>query len=158
MNSEVWGRHLLIWVGGARFDELMVHMCSFSHGNSSTQLHREERWVRADLARLGELILLVCAAKNPCHHKQDHPRKLVWIFLQWLERRWEVIGVFMVGGPRTWKTIRGVGSKAMGGDRYVYGRWAIDVTSSPIASKITGIRILNRGVIILFSYFFFNKG
>ena len=38
----------------------------------------------------------------------------------------------------------------MGGDRCVYGWWAIDVTSSSIVSEIMMIRTLNIGVIIPF--------
>jgi len=37
----------------------------------------------------------------------------------------------------------------------VYGRWAIDITSPPVASEIIGIRTLNRGVIIPFFVFLF---
>jgi hypothetical protein len=44
------------------------------------------------------------------------------------------------------------------GDRCVYGRWAIDVTSPPVASEIMGIRTLNRGVVIPFFSYFFNEG
>jgi len=45
----------------------------------------------------------------------------------------------------------------MGGNRCVYGRWAIDVTSPPIASEIMGIRTLNKEVVILFFVFFLMK-
>jgi len=48
-----------------------------------------------------------------------------------------------------------IGAKAMGGDRCVYGWWAIDVTSPLIASEIMGIRTLNRGVVNSFFVFLF---
>jgi hypothetical protein len=44
----------------------------------------------------------------------------------------------MVGGPRTWEAMEGDDSKAMEGDRCVYGRWAIYITSSLIAFEIEG--------------------
>jgi hypothetical protein len=56
--------------------------------------------------------------------------------------------------------MRGDESKVMGGDRCVYGLWAIDVTSPLIAFEIMGInKTLNRGVVIpFFAFLFFNKG
>ena len=46
-------------------------------------------------------------------------------------------------------------SEVIGGDRCVYGRWAINVTSPHIASEIMGIGTLNRGVSIPFFLFLF---
>jgi hypothetical protein len=51
--------------------------------------------------------------------------------------------------------MRSDGSKPMGGDRCVYGWWAIDVTSPPVAFEIMRIRILNIGVAISFLVFLF---
>jgi hypothetical protein len=60
------------------------------------------------------------------------------IFLQWLERRWEAINVSMISGSRTWEAMRSDKSKAMEGDRCIYGRWAYvssHLLSPLIASK-----------------------
>ena len=46
---------------------------------------------------------------------------IYWDFLQWLERRY--VCLWSVG-PEHKKAMRGDGSKTMGDDRCVYGRWA----------------------------------
>jgi len=44
----------------------------------------------------------------------------------------------MVDGSRTWEAMKDDDSKVIGGDRCVYGRWAICVTSPSIVFEIEG--------------------
>ena len=67
----------------------------------------------------------------------------------------ETICVSMAGGPEHEKTMREDGVKAMGGDGCVYSRWT---HMRHITSKIEGIMIQKRGVVIPFCSFFLMKG